>query len=67
MHGRNEANMADAEDNIETFLRNILSQIAEGCRQKFCNNVNVSEFIQRRLEDSVLLLNILYQCCVDDH
>ena len=58
--------MADAKDNIETFLRNIPSQMAEARRQMFCNNVNVIEFIQRRLEDSVLLLNILYQRCVDD-
>lgn len=66
MPGRNEANMAAAEDNIETFLHNIPSQIAEARRQMFCNNVNVIEFIQRRLEDSLLLLNILYQRCVDD-
>lgn len=66
MPGRNEANMADAEDNIDTFLRNIPSQIAEARCQMFCNNVNIIEFIQRRLEDSVLLLNILYQRCVDD-
>ena len=30
-----------------------------------CNNINVIEFIQRRLEDSKLVLNILYQRCVD--
>ena len=51
--------------NIETFLRNIPGQISEARRQFFCNNINVIEFMQRRLEDSLFVLNILCQRSVE--
>jgi hypothetical protein len=43
--------------NIEDFLRNIPNQITEARRQLFCDNINVVEFIQRRLEDSLYVVN----------
>jgi len=46
---------------IENVLRNIPDQILEAHRQMFCNNINVVEFIERRLEDSLFVLNILHR------
>ena len=54
-------------DNIEVFLRNIPGQLREAQRQLFCDNINVIEFVQRRLEDSLFVVNILYQRSTEDH
>ena len=51
--------------NIEDFLRNIPNQITEARRQLFCDNINVVEFIQRRLEDSFYVVNILLQRAIE--
>ena len=54
------ANMVDeAQTNIVVFLQNIPSPISEACRQLFCENINVIEFIQRRIEYSLQVLSIL--------
>ena len=45
---------AAPQDNIETFLRNIPTQIDEARRQLFCDNINTIEFI-----------NILHQRSID--
>ena len=60
-NGAMNASDPNPENNIEAFLRNIPSQIAEARRQLFCNNINVIEFIQRRLEDNLFVVNILHQ------
>jgi hypothetical protein len=51
--------------NIEDFLRNIPNQITEARRQLFCDSINVVEFIQRRLEDSLYVVNILLQRAIE--
>ena len=54
------ANMADeSQTNIVVFLQNIPSLISEARRQLFCENINVIEFIQRRIENSLQVLGIL--------
>ncbi len=62
---QNGAMNASPEINIEAFLRNIPNQIAEARRQSFCDNINVVEFIQRRLEDSLYVVNILLQRAIE--
>ena len=41
------------------FLQNIPSLISEALRQLFCENINVIEFIQRQIENSLQVLSIL--------
>ena len=51
-------NMADeAQTNIVVFLQNIPSLISESRRQLFCENINVIEFIQRQIENSLQVLS----------
>ena len=51
----------DGEIGIERFLRNIPGQITYARQQLFSTNINITEFIQRRLEDSLFMLNILFR------
>ncbi len=56
--------MADEPaNNINAFFGNIPSLISEAHRQIFCDNINVIEFMQRRIESSLQVLNILYDRC----
>ena len=47
------------ETNITAFLQNIPSLIGEARRHLFCENINVIEFIQRRIENSLQVVSIL--------
>ena len=49
---------------IEAFLRNIPVQLDEARRHLYSDNANVLEYMQRRLEDSLYVLNVLLQRCV---
>jgi hypothetical protein len=62
---QNGAMNTRSEINIEAFLRNIPNQITEARRQLFCDNINVVEFIQRRLEDNLFVVNILLQRAIE--
>jgi hypothetical protein len=53
----------ESENNINTFLENIPSLISEARRQMFCDNINVIEFMQRRIESNLQVLSILYDRC----
>jgi flagellar biosynthesis/type III secretory pathway chaperone len=53
----------EPENNINTFLENISSLITEACRRMFCDNINVIEYMQRRIESNFQVLNILYDRC----
>ena len=47
-------NMAnESENNINTFLENIPSLISEAHRQMFCDNIDVIDFMQRRIESDL--------------
>ena len=52
---------ATPQDNIQTFLENIPNIISEARRQLYSDNISVIEFNIRRLEDSLYVINILYQ------
>lgn len=52
-----------AEENLEDFLRNLPTQLDEARRNLYSDNTNVLEFIQRRLEDNISVLNILVCRC----
>jgi hypothetical protein len=62
---QNGAMNTSPEINIEAFLRNIPNQITEARRRLFCDNINVVEFIQRRLEDNLFVVNILLQRAIE--
>ena len=52
--------MADeSQANLAVFLLNIPSLISEARRQLFCENINVIEFIQRQVENSLQVLSML--------
>ena len=51
--------------NVEEFLRNIPTQLAEARRNFYSDNTNVLEFTQRRLEDIMSVLNVLVRRCSD--
>ena len=53
----------EPESNINTFLENIPSLISEAHRQIFCDNLNVIEFMQRRIESNLQVLIILFDRC----
>ena len=53
----------EPENNINAFFGNIPSLISEAHRQIFCDNINIIEFMQRRIESSLQVLNILYDRC----
>ena len=55
----------DARGNVEDFLRNIPTQLDEARRNIYSDNTNVLEFTQRRLEDSISVLNVLVRRCYD--
>ena len=52
---------ATPQNNIQTFLENIPNIISEARRQLYSDNISVIEFNIRRLEDSLYVINILYQ------
>jgi hypothetical protein len=56
-------NMAEEGRNVEAFLRYIPTQLDEARRNLHSDNTNVLEFIQRRLEDSLHVLNVLVRRC----
>ena len=56
---------ATPKDNIQTFLENIPNTVAEARCQLYSDNFSVIEFNLRRLEDSVYVINILYQCSIE--
>ena len=53
--------VATPQDNIQTFLENIPNIISEARRQLYSDNISVIEFNIRRFEDSLYVINILYQ------
>ncbi|CAB4022102.1 Hypothetical predicted protein, partial [Paramuricea clavata] len=55
--------MAEEGRNVEAFLRYIPTQLDEAQRNLHSDNTNVLEFIQRRLEDSLHVLNVLVRRC----
>ena len=64
--GRYKNNMAmEHSENLEDFLRNVPTQLEEASRNLHSDNANALEFIQRRLEDSILVLNVLVLRCAD--
>ena len=54
---------AEERGNVEDFLRNVPTQLEEADRNLHSDNINVLEFIQRRLEDSISVLNVLVLRC----
>ena len=51
--------------NVEEFLKNITTQRGEACLNLYSDNMNVLEFTQCRLEDSMAVLNVLVRRCSD--
>ena len=49
-------------ENLEDFLRNVPTQLQEASRNLHSDNADV---IQRRLADSILVLNVLVLRCAD--
>ena len=52
---------ATPQDDIPTFLENIPNIISEARCQLYSDNISVTEFNLRRLENSVYVMNILHQ------
>lgn len=53
------------EFSIESFFEQFSTLIADGERQLHTDNLNISEFICRRLEDAIHVINVLAGQCED--